>query len=103
VIPDGLGLSGNDALVDLDALEDVSFVGSLLVIDNAALTELDGLDAVTSIDGALTIWSNPSLTRLGLASLYWVGGGISISDNPIPPEEIEAFEDRVDEPIDTSW
>jgi hypothetical protein len=76
-----LSIGGNDGLVrfGLESLESVEF--SLRIAENGALVDLEGLEALTRV-GSLLIQNNPALESAnGLSSLITVADTIEIGQN----------------------
>ncbi len=86
----GLMITNNRSLRDLDALRSLTSVGGTLTIaNNEKLLNIDGLSSLASIGdnstfngGSIDINTNPALTNIeGLGNLTKIKGGVSIYDN----------------------
>jgi hypothetical protein len=79
---DGLFLSGNSALTNIDGLINLTTIdGNLSISSNSALTSIDGLKNLTSVSSALRINDNSALTNVdGLINLT-TAGFLRINDN----------------------
>ncbi len=83
-VPGDLTITGNDALVDLSGLENISSLpgGRLSIEYNDALVSLTGLDALTSIGDDLYIRHNDALVDVSaLHGLVEVLDNVIITDN----------------------
>jgi hypothetical protein len=83
----GLRVTNNDAIVDFEGFDSLSYAGFLLIGStdvggNASLINLSGLENVRHLDGDLIISRNPMLVDLGaLSGLDSIAGYIEIYKN----------------------
>ena len=81
---------GNDLLITLDGLNNITSVGGLAVSFNDILTDLDGLSSLEQISGSVWIGGNSALTDIdGLANVtrvrsITIGGTAGILSNGNP-------------------
>ena len=80
---EGIKISANDALKNIDALSNISQIkNTILISDNISLENINGLSGVTQINGTLWISLNGSLQNLdGLSSLDQLDGQLKIKGN----------------------
>jgi hypothetical protein len=78
-----LTISSNTMLADINGLSNVSEVmGSILISSNATLENIDGLTRLTTIPGSVSIDSNPGLQGInGLSSVARIDGPLAIGYN----------------------
>lgn len=112
----GLGISGNDALENLDGLGNLARVegnleigivvafcavdianSELACLGNAAIRNLDGLGNLEAVGGRLEIAANPALQNLnGLGKLIDLGRELYVARNGnLPTCEAESLRDRL--------
>jgi hypothetical protein len=80
----GLGIRGDDSLIDISGLDSLITIGTCLVVNyNNSLREISGLNRLTTIGGYLWITLNPVLTSVtGLKKLQSTGGFLGFQENP---------------------
>ncbi len=84
----GLYITDNDALTNIDGLLNLTELGALSIINNNVLTNLDGLSGLTHLyvefgQGPLIIKDNDILTNIdGLSNLVQVYSNLFIQNNP---------------------
>ncbi len=73
-------------LPNLDGLENINPVGFIIVNNNPKLANLDALANINSVGGVLKVESNDMLANLdGLANINSVGGYLAVVNNPKLP------------------
>ncbi len=90
----GLSIDQNPALTSFSGLENLNFMGHLVIINNDLIENMNGLEGLTAISGNLLIGydmagqGNASLNNLtGLEGLVSVGGYVGIYYN----EQLESL------------
>lgn len=80
----GLGIYGNNALVNFTGMHSLSRVNHFMIVENNAnLHSFEGLSALSHVGiGGITVIDNPSLTNFnGLGALSTVGGTFLVQSN----------------------
>src|SRR5690606_15355628 len=79
----GLGITYNSSLVNIDILSSLTSIErTIFIIENPSLTNINGLSGLTSIGDDLYIANIELLTNLdGLSNLTSIGGGLNIGSN----------------------
>jgi hypothetical protein len=80
-VPGAVWISNNNALLNMEGLNNLAYAASLIICNNDDLRNLQGLSSLTSVD-CLRIYDNDVLTNLeGLNSLTSVKKEILIYQN----------------------
>ena len=76
-------LTNNDALIQIDGLNNSFIWQGIYIEDNDALENVNGLSHLTGMGEDIWIKNNASLMNIdGLANLTWIGENLVIENNP---------------------